>query len=190
MAQVILSTPRRFGDSRGWFVEAYNANREKKLGISEIFVQDNRSYSKHKFTIRGIHFQIPPYGQAKLVSCTRGRINDYVVDLRKGSPTYGNHLSVELTPAYGHQLYIPIGFGHGFITLDDETEISYKVSDFYSADADSGIRWDCPDVGIDWPVDSNATPILSDKDKALPLLRDFDSPFEYDGDPLQLRIIG
>ena len=188
MAEVILLTPRRFGDNRGWFVETYNSRRERNVGIQDVFVQDNLSFSAAKFTIRGIHFQLPPNGQAKLVRCNRGRLIDFVVDLRRDSPTYGNCVSVELSQENGQQLYIPIGFGHAFITMESGTELSYKVSDYYSAAADAGIRWDCPDIGIDWPI-VDTSPTLSAKDEALPLLKDFESPFQYDGDPLRLRII-
>jgi dTDP-4-dehydrorhamnose 3,5-epimerase len=188
VAEVIVFTPRKFGDDRGWFAEIYNAKREAGLGITKSFVQDNQSFSLGKGTIRGIHFQLPPRPQAKLVRCTRGRLVDYVVDLRKGSPSFGQHVSVELTAENGRQLYIPIGLGHAFVTLEDETEITYKVTDYYAPDQDAGIRWDCPDIGINWPVDGTHA-ILSAKDKALPLLKDFESPFEYDGAPLQLRII-
>jgi dTDP-4-dehydrorhamnose 3,5-epimerase len=188
VAEVFFFTPKRFGDNRGWFEETYNARRELNAGISDVFVQDNLSFSATKYTIRGIHFQLPPNEQAKLVRCSRGRLIDYVIDLRKGSPTYGNHLSVELSREGGQQIYIPIGFGHAFVTLEDGTEISYKVSDYYAAAADGGIRWDCPDIGIEWPIGS-AAPTISAKDQALPLLKDFESPFQYDGDPLRLRII-
>lgn len=163
-------------------------DRESSSGVTDVFVQDNHSFSFLYGTVRGIHFQLPPRCQAKLVCCTHGRVVDYVVDLRRGSPTYGQHVFTELTPMNGHQLYIPIGFGHAFVTLEDDTEIRYKVSDFYSTDLDSGIRWDCPDLAISWPV-SPADATLSDKDRALPLLKDFESPFEYDGHPLRLRVI-
>jgi dTDP-4-dehydrorhamnose 3,5-epimerase len=186
--EVILFTPKKFVDNRGWFSETYNKFRESKLGIDAAFVQDNRSFSTSKGTIRGIHFQLPPRGQAKLVSCTRGSLTDYVIDLRNGSPTYGNHLEVALNPENGHQLYIPIGFGHAFVTLEDATEISYKVTEYYSAEADSGIRWNCPDLNISWPV-SPTEAIVSEKDGALPLLNDFESPFDYTGHPLRLKIV-
>lgn len=186
--EVLLFTPKRFVDNRGWFSEIYNANRELGLGISDAFVQDNQSCSSRRGTVRGIHFQLPPRGQAKLVRCTRGRVIDFVVDLRKDSPTYANHISVELTAENGRQLYIPVGFGHAFATLDDETEIIYKVSDFYSAEHDAGILWDCPDIAISWPV-SPVDATVSEKDKMLPSLKDFESPFEYDGSPLRLRTI-
>jgi dTDP-4-dehydrorhamnose 3,5-epimerase len=186
--EVILFTPERIGDDRGWFVESYNARRECRLGVKDVFVQDNQSYSAKMFTVRGIHFQSPPHAQAKLVRCTRGRLRDYVVDLRLGSPTFGEYVEAELSADNGSQIYIPKGFGHAFITMEQSTEISYKVTDFYDKDCDGGIRWNCPDIGIPWPVNqSEAT--LSAKDLNLPLLNNFESPFEYDGVPLQLRIV-
>lgn len=188
MPDVILFTAPRFHDDRGWFTECYNSRRESNIGIESVFVQDNVSFSSNIGTIRGIHFQLPPREQEKLVRCSRGRIIDYAVDLRNGSPTYGKHVSTELSHENGHQLYIPAGFGHGFVTLEDATEVSYKVSDFYSVDCDSGVRWDCPDIAIEWPV-GQADAILSDKDRALPLLEHFESPFTYDGKPLELRVI-
>jgi dTDP-4-dehydrorhamnose 3,5-epimerase len=186
--EVILFTPKKFFDNRGWFSETYNQNRESGIGILDTFVQDNRSFSKSKGTIRGIHFQMPPHGQAKLVSCTQGSLIDYAIDLRNGSPTYGHHVSVELNRESGRQLYIPVGFGHAFVTLEDETEISYKVTDFYSTGSDAGIRWDCPDIAIPWPV-APTEAIVSEKDAALPLLKEFESPFHYAGDPLRLKVV-
>lgn len=184
MGDVILFAPRRFGDSRGWFTETYNAKREAGRGIEAEFVQDNQSHSAAAGTIRGLHFQRPPRAQAKLVRCLRGRLIDYAVDLRKGSPTYGKYVSAELSTENGCQIFIPIGFAHGFITLEPETEISYKVDDYYSPECDDGIRWNCPDVAIDWPLDGHQ--VLSDKDLVLSLLADFDSPFAYDGNPMRL----
>lgn len=187
MPEIILFTPKYFEDDRGWFAETYNANREKERDIPETFVQDNQSFSRNRSTIRGIHFQLPPKPQAKLVRCTRGSILDYVVDLRQGSPTFGVHIPVELSSENRRQLYIPLGFGHAFITLEDNTEVSYKASDFYSAELDAGIRWDCPRIGINWPIDG--APTLSAKDENLPLLNDFESPFQYDGIPLRLKTV-
>jgi dTDP-4-dehydrorhamnose 3,5-epimerase len=181
-------TPARFGDDRGWFSESYNARREQNIGITDIFVQDNQSLSTKRGTVRGIHFQLPPHGQAKLVRCTKGALIDYVVDLRNGSPTYGKHVAAELSAETGRQIYIPIGFGHAFVTLEDDTEISYKVTDYYDGALDAGVRWNSPGIEIDWPVKSDDA-ILSQKDKDLPLLSDFQSPFEYDGTPLQLKVI-
>jgi dTDP-4-dehydrorhamnose 3,5-epimerase len=139
-------------------------------------------------TIRGIHFQRPPHAQAKLVRCSRGRLLDFAVDLRRGSPTYGQHVAAELTAGKGEQLFVPVGFGHAFVTLEPDTEICYKVSDHYAPDCDDGLRWDCPRIGIDWP-DVGAA-ILSDRDLTLPTLAEFDSPFAYDGAPMRMIRVG
>lgn len=183
-SSVVLIKTRRFGDDRGWFCETYAEAKFAALGVADRFVQDNQSYSAQAGTIRGIHFQRPPHAQAKLVRCLRGAIMDYAVDLRRGSPTYGRHVSAELSADNGEQLYVPVGFGHAFVTLTPEAEVAYKVSDIYAPDCDGGVRWDDPDIGIPWPLPASG-PVLSDKDRALPLLRDFDSPFAYDGRPLQ-----
>ena len=180
---VKLIPTARFADDRGWFSETYSVARLAARGIGDLFVQDNQSYSVHAGTIRGIHFQRPPHAQGKLVRCVAGRILDYAVDLRRGSPTYGAHVSAELTADGGQQLWIPIGFGHAFVTLEPDTEVAYKVTDVYAPDCDGGIRWNCPTIGIDWPLPARGA-TLSDKDAVLPLLADFDSPFAYDGMPL------
>jgi dTDP-4-dehydrorhamnose 3,5-epimerase len=146
-------------------------------------VQDNQSYSKPAGTIRGIHFQRPPQAQDKLVRCVCGAIRDYAVDLRRGSPTYGHHVSFELSAENGDQLFVPIGFGHAFVTLEPDTEVTYKVSNYYSPEHEGGIRWNCPTLAIDWPLPPEGA-MLSPKDERLPVLADFDSPFDYDGDPL------
>lgn len=184
MGNIILFAPQRFRDSRGWFSETFNARREAKIGINVGFVQDNQSYSALGDTIRGIHFQVPPHAQAKLIRCARGRLMDYAVDLRAASPTYGKYVAAELSADNRHQLFIPAGFGHAFITLEPETEICYKADDYYAPGCDAGIRWDCPDIAIDWPLSGAA--ILSDKDLALPMLEGFDSLFAYDGTPMKL----
>lgn len=178
-----LIETRRLDDARGWFSETYSAAKWASLGVSAYFVQDNQSGSTHAGTIRGIHFQRPPHAQAKLVRCVRGSVVDYAVDLRKGSPSFGRVAWVELSAANGRQLYVPVGYGHGFVTLEPGTEVAYKVSDVYSAACDGGVAWDCPDIGIDWPLPSTG-PVLSDKDRMLPRLADFDSPFVYDGVPM------
>jgi dTDP-4-dehydrorhamnose 3,5-epimerase len=176
-------TPRRFADARGWFAETYQRERFRAAGIDAEFVQDNHSYSAPAFTLRGIHFQTPPHAQAKLVRCLRGRIWDMAVDLRAGSPTYAQWVAAELTAERGEQLYVPAGFGHGFLTLEPDCEVAYKVDDFYAPECDGGIAWDDPDLAIPWPLD-DAQPQLSGKDAALPALKDFASPFAYDGRPL------
>jgi dTDP-4-dehydrorhamnose 3,5-epimerase len=187
MSCVQLIRPRRHGDTRGWFTETYNVEAFAKLGIACTFVQDNHSLSVPAFTLRGLHFQTPPRGQVKLVRCIRGRIFDVAVDIRKGSPTYGQWVGAELSAQNGHQLFIPIGFAHGFVTLEPDCEVTYKCSDTYAPDADGGIRWDDPALGmggIDWPMPAGTVPELSAKDQVQPLLADFDSPFPYDGRPL------
>jgi dTDP-4-dehydrorhamnose 3,5-epimerase len=179
----MLLSPRRFGDARGWFMETWSAVRAASQGIDVDFVQDNHSYSAAVGTVRGLHFQRPPHAQAKLVRCLRGAIIDYAVDVRSGSPTYGRWVSAELSAENGHQLFIPIGFAHGFVTLRSDTEIAYKCSDIYAPDCDGGLAWDDADIGIDWPLPATG-PVLSDKDRVLPGLAMFDSPFAYDGRPL------
>lgn len=179
---VQLIKPNRHGDARGWFTEVHSVPTFAKLGIECTFVQDNHSYSAPAFTLRGLHFQTPPYGQDKLVRCIRGRIFDVAVDIRKNSPTFGQWVGVELTAENGHQLFVPIGFAHGFLTLEPDCEVTYKCSDLYSPQNDGGIRWDSAE--IDWPMPAGTVPELSAKDMVQPVLADFDSPFAYDGRPL------
>jgi len=180
----VLLRPRRFGDDRGWFMETYSETAASAAGIADRFVQDNQSFSAFEGTIRGIHFQRAPHGQGKLVRCVRGSILDYAVDLRRGSPTYGQHVAAKLTDGGGEQLYIPVGYGHAFVTLEPNVEVAYKVTDVYAPDCDGGVLWSCPTIGIDWPLPASGA-VLSDKDKVLPTLVEFDSPFEYDGRPLE-----
>lgn len=174
---------RRFGDQRGWFCETWVDERWREQGVDCAFVQDNHSYSADAFTIRGIHFQRPPYAQAKLVRCPRGSIMDYAVDLRRGSPSYGRYEAHLLSAANGDQMFIPEGFGHAFVTLEPHTEVAYKVSAHYSPAHEDGVAWNCPDLAIAWPL-NGASPVLSAKDAALPRLCDLDSPFSFDGEPL------
>lgn len=189
---VQLIRPKRFGDARGWFTEVYSVPAFAAMGIDCTFVQDNHSLSAPAHTLRGLHFQTPPRGQDKLVRCIRGRIFDVAVDVRRGSPTYGQWVGAELSAENGHQLFVPVGFAHGFVTLEPDCEVTYKCSDTYAPDHDGGIRWDDPALtaldgqagGIDWGMPTGATPELSAKDKVQPLLADFDSPFVYDGRPL------
>jgi dTDP-4-dehydrorhamnose 3,5-epimerase len=181
MGRVELFKPRRFGDARGWFSETYSRRAYAELGLAAEFVQDNHSMSAAVGTLRGLHFQVPPHGQGKLVRCPRGAIMDYAVDVRRGSPTYGRWASAELTAENGHQLWVPVGFAHAFVTLTPDTEVIYKVTDYYAPRCDGGIRWDS--VDIDWPLPANG-PVLSDKDRLLPTLAEFDSPFDYNGEPL------
>ncbi|UZK68735.1 dTDP-4-dehydrorhamnose 3,5-epimerase [Sphingomonas sp. S1-29] len=182
ISPVQLVRPQRFGDTRGWFTEVYSERAFTARGIACRFVQDNHSLSVHPFTLRGLHFQTPPHGQDKLVRCIRGRIFDVAVDVRKSSPTYGDWVGAELSAENGHQLFIPIGFAHGFVTLEPDCEVTYKCSDTYAPNADGGVRWDS--AGIDWLMPAGTMPELSSKDTLLPRLADFDSPFVYDGCPL------
>jgi dTDP-4-dehydrorhamnose 3,5-epimerase len=147
------------------------------------FCQDNFSMSRPAGVIRGLHFQAPPHAQAKLVRCVRGRIWDVAVDIRQGSPTFGQWVGAELDPESGRQLYVPAGFAHGFITLEPETEVEYKASAFYAPECEGGIIWNDPDLALPWPLPAGGA-ILSDKDKRLPRLRDIASPFSYDGTPM------
>ena len=175
--------PKRHIDDRGWFSEIFHENRLSELGIVVRFVQDNLSSSRRAGTLRGLHFQLPPAAQAKLVTVLQGRILDIAVDVRRGSPTFGKHVSAELSAETGRQLYIPVGFAHGFLSLEDDVVLMYKVSDYYAPAYDSGIRWNDPDLSVRWPY-GHAEIITSEKDRRLPLLKDFDSPFVYDGHPL------
>ena len=179
---VMLIRPKRFGDARGWFTEVYSVPAFAQLGISCTFVQDNHSLSAAPFTLRGLHFQLPPRGQDKLVRCIHGRIFDVGVDIRRGSPTYGQWVGAELSAENGHQLFIPSGFAHGFLTLEADCEVVYKCSDTYAPDVDAGIRWDS--VGIEWPLPRGHAPELSAKDTHLPELAGLESSFPYDGRPL------
>lgn len=182
MPQLIQS--RRLADTRGWFTEVYSKTVFAQLGITCCFVQDNHSLSAHKYTLRGLHFQTPPRAQDKLVRCIRGRVFDVAVDIRKGSPTYGQWVAAELSADNGHQLFVPVGFAHGFVTLEDNSEVTYKCSDTYAPSSDGGIRWNDFAIGIDWPIPVGTVPRLSAKDAVQPLLANFDSPFPYDGRPL------
>ena len=181
---VLLITPKRFGDARGFFSESWNKDRLAEHGVTIDFVQDNHSMSAQVGTIRGLHFQSPPHAQDKLVRCGRGALLDVAVDIRKGSPTYGQWVGYELSYENGAQLLVPKGFLHGFVTRTPDTEIIYKCSDYYAPDCDGAVRWDCPDIGIDWGLENGGMggtdPVLSEKDAAAPTLADFDSPFVWE----------
>lgn len=166
---VLELTPRRYDDERGFFTETYNAATFAAKGIDTTFVQDNHSYSAKAGTLRGLHYQLQPRAQAKLVRVVRGRVFDVVVDLRRGSPTFAKWLGIELSAEKGNQILVPAGFAHGFVTLEPDTEVLYKVSDFYSPDHDRAIRFDDPAIGINWPVNSLDL-LLSEKDRRAPLL--------------------
>jgi dTDP-4-dehydrorhamnose 3,5-epimerase len=169
--------PKRFGDARGWFSETYRADVLAKAGIDDVFVQDNQSFSAPQGTVRGLHFQRHPMAQAKLIRVLAGAILDVAIDLRRDSPTYGQHVAVRLDAENGEQLYVPIGFGHGFCTLVPDTMVAYKVAGgVYSPEHDGGLLWNDPDLGIDWPVDADSAH-LSDKDKRAPRLADLPPPF-------------
>lgn len=171
---VKILEPKYFEDYRGYYVESYSARTLKELGIDTVFVQDNHSYTIKKGTIRGIHFQNNPKPQIKLVRCVRGRVLDVVVDLRKNSPSYKKWLAVELSEENRKQIWIPEGYGHAFLTLEDNCEIQYKVSEFYYPEFDRAIAWDDEEINVNWNIDN---PIVSEKDKNAPKLRDSDVNF-------------
>ncbi|MEI7884121.1 MAG: dTDP-4-dehydrorhamnose 3,5-epimerase [Clostridia bacterium] len=173
---VYIIKPKVFGDQRGWFTETYSKQEMFKSGIEIDFVQDNHSYSAKKGTLRGLHFQKNPKAQTKLVRCTKGQILDVAVDIRVGSPTYKNWVAVELSAENKKQLLISKGFAHGFVTLTDEVEVQYKVDEYYSAEDDRSIRFDDPEIGIEWKVEK---PMLSEKDLQAPLLKFSDNNFKY-----------
>ena len=173
----ILLKHMRHADHRGYFAEIYSRRKYSELGIDVEFVQDNHSLSLYVGTLRGLHFQAPPHAQAKLVRCVRGAIYDVAVDIRRGSPTYGQWVGYELTAENGDELYVPVGFAHGFVTLEPDSEIVYKCSDYYAPETEGSVLWNDPYIGIDWPTVSG--PILSDKDAASPLLSDLESPFTF-----------
>ena len=175
--------PKRYNDNRGWFSETFHQQRLRDLGIGCLFIQENQSSTKRAGTIRGFHFQSSPAAQAKLVSVLRGRILDIAVDIRRASPSFGKHVSIEVSAEGGQQLYIPIGFAHGFISLEDDVLVTYKVSDYYAPSHEGGIHWNDPDIAFPWPF-KNEKIIMSEKDARLPYLKDFESPFVYDGHPL------
>jgi len=179
---LLVITPARFGDARGFFSESYNRARLAEHGIYTEFVQDNHSLSVRAGTVRGLHFQRPPHAQAKLVRCGRGRLFDVAVDIRLGSPTYGRWFGVELSFENGRQLLVPAGFLHGFVTREPETEIIYKCSDYYAPECDGAVRFDDPAIGIDWGI-APGEALLSEKDAAAPPLSGIDNPFRWEGAP-------
>lgn len=175
---VMILTPTRHGDARGFFSESWNRQRMRDAGIDIDFVQDNHSLSAKTGTMRGLHFQSPPHAQAKLVRCGKGALYDVAVDIRRGSPTYGQWVGVDLSFENGRQLLVPAGFLHGFVTRVPDTEIIYKCSDYYSPECDGAVHWDS--CGINWDIDA-ADILLSEKDAKAPKLDDFDSPFIWEG---------
>lgn len=180
---VVIIEPDVHGDHRGYFMETYSTSNFHALGIDNVFVQDNMSFTAKKGTLRGLHFQNDPMAQAKLVSCTKGTVIDVAVDIRKGSPTYKQWVAVELSEENKKMFFIPRGFAHGFLTLTDDVEFRYKVDNLYSKEHDRGIRYDDPSVNVDWGGLLNGIePILSDKDKNGPTLDESDCNFKYEGD--------
>lgn len=170
---LLVIEPKVFKDHRGYFYESYNAEAFKQAGIDAVFVQDNQSLSQ-KGILRGLHFQAPPHAQGKLVRVIKGAVLDVVVDIRKNSPTYGQHFSIELTEENFKMFWIPAGFAHGFVTLEDHTIFSYKCTDVYNKAAEGGLLWNDPELGINWGIEQ---PVLSEKDTLNPSLKNFSSPF-------------
>lgn len=168
---VVEILPKKFGDDRGFFSETYNAQSLAAAGVDLTFIQDNHSYSAAVGVLRGLHYQLQPRAQAKLVRVVRGRIYDVAVDIRRGSPTFAKWVALELSAEKWNQILIPVGFAHGFVTLEPDTEVVYKVTDYYSPNHDRSIRFDDPNIGIEWPL-AAARLQLSAKDSAAPLLGD------------------
>ena len=173
--ELILIKPDRHKDERGFFSETYSRRRYKEFGIDVEFVQDNHSISWETGTLRGLHFQAPPFAQGKLVRCSKGAIFDVAVDIRKGSPRFGDWVGYELTEENGYQLYVPVGFAHGFVTLNPESELMYKCTDYYAPKTEGSIRWNDPTIGIEWPLAERL--ILNERDAIAPFFKDFETPF-------------
>jgi len=167
LAGVLILEPKVFGDARGWFMESWSKKKMEDAGIFVDFVQDNHSFSAEKGTLRGLHYQLNPMAQAKLLRVSRGTIFDVAVDIRRGSPTYAKWVGIELSAENHRQLFIPRGFAHGFITLTNDAEVLYKADNLYAPEYDGNIRWDDPEIGIKWPI---APVVLSEKDAAAPAL--------------------
>ncbi len=177
--EVLLIEPQRLEDERGFFSETFREDKFAELGVHVRFIQENRSFSAQAGTLRGLHYQRPPHAQDKLVRVVRGRILDVAVDIREGSPTFGQSVSAEISEQNGSQIFVPKGFAHGFVTLEPNTEILYKVTNYYAPECDTGICWNDPDLAIDWKV--NGEPTLSARDQIMPVLRDLPKGlFPYD----------
>lgn len=174
---VLVAEPSVYGDHRGWFMETYNISEFEKVGVSLNFIQDNQSFSAQKGTLRGLHYQLNPKAQTKLIRCTKGAIFDVAVDIRKKSPTYGKWFGIELSAENKKQLLIPKGFAHGFMTLIDNVEVQYKVDEIYSPDNDRGILWNDSNIDIKWPLEIQ--PVLSEKDKKAPSLQNAENNFVF-----------
>jgi dTDP-4-dehydrorhamnose 3,5-epimerase len=179
LPDVKVLTPKRFGDARGYFCETWSQTRADAAGIEVSFVQDNESLSARAGTLRGLHYQAPPFAQAKLVRVAKGAIRDVAVDARQGSPTYGSWISEVISAENGAQIFIPRGYLHGFVTLTDDTLVIYKVDNVYDAASDGGVLWNDADIGIDWGIPLEGL-TLSDKDRRAPAFREWTSPFEYE----------
>ena len=178
--EVLELVPRKFGDARGFFSETFNRDRLAAGGVSTDWMQDNQSHSAESHTLRGLHYQEPPFAQAKLVRVLRGRILDVAVDIREGSPTYRRWVSLEVSAERFNQILVPAGFAHGFLTLEPDTEVFYKVSAPYSAAHDRSLRFDDPEFAIPWPLGGNE-PVLSAKDADAPRFADIRTPFRFEG---------
>ncbi len=174
---VKIVTPKKHGDARGFFSEVYNRTAWETAGLRFEFIQDNHSFSEAVGTLRGLHFQTPPFAQVKLIRVARGRILDVAVDIRRSSPTFGKYIAVELSAENWRQLLVPIGFAHGFVTLEPNTEVLYKTTAVYSPNDDRGVAWDDSDIGVAWPLPKTG-PLLSDKDRRWPRLREAQDLFE------------
>jgi dTDP-4-dehydrorhamnose 3,5-epimerase len=176
--ELVLVTPKKHGDERGFFSETFRADILAAQGVKASLVQDNHVRSTQKGVLRGLHYQTPPHAQGKLVRCARGSILDVAVDIRVGSPTYGRHVGLELSAANWRQLWVPPGFAHGYVTLEDDCEVIYKTTDYYAPDCDRGIAWDDPTLAIDWRI-AHADVVLSDKDRKQPRLKDATLAFQF-----------
>jgi dTDP-4-dehydrorhamnose 3,5-epimerase len=176
---IVVVVPTKRGDSRGYFSETYNRKLFATLGINVEFVQDNHVYSADRGLLRGLHFQIPPRAQGKLVRCVRGTILDVAVDIRQGSPNYGRHVAIELSAVNWKQIWIPPGFAHGYVTLESDCEVIYKVTDYWVPECERGIAWNDPSLHIDWRISPNNV-TLSDKDRKNSTLAEAEAVFQYD----------
>lgn len=176
---ILVFVPTRRSDQRGFFSETYRSDLLAAEGLRANFVQDNHVYSAERGVLRGLHFQVPPRAQGKLVRCTRGAILDVVVDIRKDSPTWAQYSAIELTAENWKQLWVPPGFAHGYVTLEPNCEVIYKVTDYWATDCERGVAWNDPDLGIDWRV-SESDLILTERDRGNPSLREIDPVFHYD----------
>ncbi|HYH23523.1 MAG TPA: dTDP-4-dehydrorhamnose 3,5-epimerase [Azospirillum sp.] len=178
--EILVLKPAKFGDERGFFSETYNRKRFAEAGIDLDFVQDNHARSAQVGTVRGLHFQTPPFAQDKLLRVVKGAVLDVAVDVRHGSPTFGRHVAVELSEGAWNQILVPVGFAHGYCTLMPDTEVIYKVTNYYAPKNDAGILWNDPDLGIEWPVRPEEA-LLSDKDRVLPRLAELPVHFTHAG---------